>query len=183
MTTRRLRDGSELILVGAGPFQYGEDRRTVDLPDFYLSKTAVSNAQYATFLTETRPDQATLERYIDLARVGEIIKNGDRYEARADKANHPVVCVSWYGATAYCTWVGGRLPTEQEWEKAARGTDGREYPWGDTWDPSKCRNSSNRGNETTAPVDAYPEGAGPYGHLNMAGNVWEWCQDAYEAQA
>ena len=95
---------------------------------------------------------------------------------RTDRADHPINCVSWDQAEAYCEWVGKRLPTEWEWEKAARGTDGRKYPWGDG-DPG--RSSANLlgyedGYSETAPVGNYAETASPYGALDMAGNVWEW---------
>jgi iron(II)-dependent oxidoreductase len=98
---------------------------------------------------------------------------------------HPVVHVTWFGAQAYCRWARLRLPTEIEWEKAARGTDARLFPWGNQWNSDFLQ--WNRGNhvesEPTAPVDSHPEGRSPYGIYQMAGNVAEWCEDWYQPQA
>ncbi len=92
------------------------------------------------------------------------------------RENDPINCVDWNQANAYCKWKGGDLPTEAEWEKAARGTDGRTYPWGNKWDISNvCYNQ-----KSTCAVGSYPQGASPYGVMDMAGNVYQWCSDLYD---
>lgn len=135
------------------------------LPDYYLAKTPVTKAQYGVFVQATGYRQPTRH------------ENG---QPPADKQNHPVVYVSWNDAAAYCHWLSAdtgqtyRLPTEAEWEKGARGTDGRLYPWGNRWDGQRC-NTPESGLNKTTPVGAYPDGASPYGLLDTVGNVWEWC--------
>jgi formylglycine-generating enzyme required for sulfatase activity len=138
----------------------------------------VTNRQYQAFVDQGGYRQleslggvstADLARFVDLTGVPgpKIWVNGKFPPGRAD---HPVVGVSWYEAIAYARWVGKRLPTEMEWEKAARGTDGRLWPWGSWWDESRC----NVFSDDTEPVSRYERGKSPYGCYDMAGNVWEW---------
>ena len=178
------RNNPNMILIPAGEFQMGCDDRdaptnekpihTVYLDDFYIDKYPVTNVEYKKFV-----DANPLWRKDSVSRKyhnGGYLKhwNGNNYPS--GKANHPVVYVSWYAAIAYAQWVGKRLPTEAEWEKAARGDlVSQIYPWGNLIDPSKANYSRNV--KQTTLVDDYP--ANNYGLYDMAGNVWEWCLDRY----
>ena len=179
------KDGSIMLRIPAGSFLAGDGKFAVTLRAYAIAQYEVTNAQYARFLTERRPSLAELDMWILLDSNCFVRRRraATDYEAYGGKANHPVVQVSWFGATAYCVWAGLRLPTELEWEKAARGTDGRIYPWGDTWDASLCRNSTNCGTETTAPVGSYAAGNSPYGIYDMAGNVNEWCANWFDVRS
>ncbi len=163
-------DGSAMVLVPAGPFQMGGARRQVHLDAFYLDRAPVTNQQFKSFLDVTRYEPRDEGKNRFLAHWAKrAIPRG--------QAHHPVVNVSWHDARAYAAWAGKRLPTEAEWEKAARGVDGRNYPWGRATPTSKHANFGKTRGSTTA-VGSYPLGASPYGALDLAGNVWEWCDDA-----
>jgi formylglycine-generating enzyme required for sulfatase activity len=181
-----------MILIPAGEFLMGSDpakvpfpddpvtygvyaggwethQHTLSLPDYHLARTPVTNAQYAAFLHETNHP---------------LPKRWRSRRSPRGKEDFPIVYVSWHDAMAYCHWLVEttakpyRLPSEAEWEKAARGITGRLYPWGDQWDPSRCNTLEGEAAKIT-PVDAYPQGASPYGLLDMAGNVWEWTSSVW----
>ena len=134
-------------------------RHRLNLDAFHIDRHEVTNAQFARFIQAGNNAQ------------------GDWRQYASGKDQHPVVNVTWHDAVAYCKWAGKRLPTEAEWEKAARGTDGRRYPWGETWEPSRA--NGNMTVKTTTPVGSYPTGTSPYGIHDMAGNVWEWVSSLY----
>lgn len=166
-------DDPGMVYVPGGEFIFGSDegkedespQQVVEIDSFNIDKHPVTCAEYKEFIDATgHPTPRDWE-------------NGEIPEGRED---HPVIWVSWEDATAYCEWAGKRLPTEMEWEKAARGTEGNIYPWGNAFDTSLC-NSQESDIQGTTPVDRYPEGASPYGALDMAGNVWEWTADWYDA--
>lgn len=157
---------TEVITIPAGPFLMGEPAEQVELPEFRIAAYPVTNADYLHFV------EATRHRRPDFWRPD------GSYPS--ELARHPVVFVSWDDAAAYAGWAGGRLPSEAEWEKAARGVDGRLYPWGNEFIAANC-NTSESGADGTRPVDAHPGGASPYGVMDLAGNVWEWTATPYEA--
>ena len=158
-----------MVLVPAGEFEMGDGqdsncpKHRVVLDAYYLGLYCVTNRQYKKFVEET----------------GHRAPDNNRWQ-QSDLSDHPVTDVSWDDATAYAKWAGCTLPTEAQWEKAARGPKGFIYPWGNEWDEKKCRNSDNKGSEQTCRVYDYPEGVSGYGIYNQSGNVWEWCADWYE---
>jgi len=158
----------DMVLIPKGEFTMGssehadETKHQVVLEAYWIDKYETSNARYKEFMRVTsHPAPA----YWD--------------DPRLSKPNQPVVGVSWTDANAFCKWEGKRLPTEAEWERAAKGPDGdRHYPWGHTIDPKKANYGQNVGR--TMPVDSYPEGVSGFGVYNMAGNVFEWVDDWYD---
>ncbi|MGI5986312.1 MAG: protein kinase domain-containing protein [Oscillospiraceae bacterium] len=169
-TKIREKDGMEMVYVPEGTFIMGSDDgfdnekpvREVYLDAYWIDKFEVSNAQYKVCVDA---GQCTLP---------ESINYGDSYYA-----NHPVIYIKWHQAKAYCEWAGGSLPTEAQWEKAARGPDGNKYPWGNEDPTCDKANYYGCGVEATTEVGSYPEGASVYGAMDMAGNVWEWVNDWY----
>jgi formylglycine-generating enzyme required for sulfatase activity len=173
----------------------GEDEKPqheVTLDTFYFDKYEVTVAQYALFLNELGGYEHACNQF-DCAwpreRAGtnnylSIVENEDgtvMFMPFEDFADYPLNYVTWYGANNYCQWAGGRLPTEAEWEYAARGTDGRTYPWGNR-EPDTLRAVFNSESfENVKPVDALPDGASPFGAFAMAGNMWEWVADWYDS--
>jgi formylglycine-generating enzyme required for sulfatase activity len=182
------KDGTKLVRIPEGEFlaggtgtDQGGCLKSIWLPEFYLALHPVTNAQYLKFLSERNPGQDELNKWINPRRV--IRKSDNQYEFIGVEADHPVTEVSWLGIEEYCKWAGLRLPTELEWEKGARGTDGREYPWGNRWISKRCRNYETKRFETTCSIWAYPEGRSPWGLYQMSGNVMEWCSDWYDPNA
>jgi len=170
-------DLDAMVHVPAGEFLMGRangendeaPERRVYVDAFYIDRTEVTNAMYKAFCDAT-------------GYLPPVSPTWDTGYFRS-KPDHPALNLTWDQATAYCKWAGKRLPTEAEWEKAARGTDGRVYPWGNVWADSLTNLRAGDRFEKAAPVGAFPAGASPYGALDMAGNVWEWCADWYLLEA
>ncbi len=180
------KDGSTMVLISRGAFfmgaYFGQGQKDeyplheVEAGDFYMDTCEVTNGQFQGFVKET----------------GYTAKGGWEKYAHEGTMNHPVVSVTWHDALAYAKWAGKRLPTEEEWEKAARGDTIRTYPWGNNWDPGLCNNLKmatesleqllsplfeGRG---TLPAGSIPGGASPYGVMDMAGNAEEWTASWYQ---
>ncbi len=170
-------DGMVQVYVPAGSFQMGSDSGDPDekpvhpvmLDAFWIDHTEVTNAMYTLCVEAGKCSPPSSSKSY----------TRDNYYGDAQYNNYPVIYVSWDNANAYCDWAGRRLPTEAEWEKAARGTDGRTYPWGNDAPDSNLLNFNSNVGDTTE-VGAYPSGASPYSALDMVGNVWEWVNDWYD---
>ena len=197
----------DMVAVPAGEFLMGSDKRkdkeadrdelpqhSVYLPAYFMDRTPVTNEQFGRFMAaggyanpDYWPEAIAAKRW----QAGQFIDYSDKKRQKPrfwdDKKwndpAQPVVGVSWYESLAYARWAGKRLPTEAEWEKAARGTDGRLYPWGNEWDAAKL-NSEEAKIEKTTPVGAYsPAGDSPYDAADMVGNVWEWCSTRWRNES
>ena len=180
----------DMVLIPAGKFLMGSSpkdgrvgftvgvdelpQHTVDLKAYYIDRYEVTAKQYRKFIEATGrkpPGDPRFPEIYPWAREGGVPKEFE---------NNPVIYVSWEDAEAYCQWSGKRLPTEAEWEKAARGTDGRIWPWGNIFDPQKANVQEYKAGGTLA-VGSFPKGVSPYGVYDMAGNVAEWTADWYQA--
>lgn len=215
-TQVRSSDGMMMVYVPQAEFSMGSEDgdpnekppHNVSLDDYWIDQTEVTNAMFQAFVTATgyrtsaedigqsrayQPGEYTpsAEKWILVGGANWMHPQGPDSSIEGLE-NHPVVQVSWNDAAAYCQWAGARLPTEAEWELAARGTDGRVYPWGNGWPTGELLNFGdinldaiwsekgvNDGYKFTSPVGNYPAGASPYGALDMAGNVSEWVADKY----
>jgi formylglycine-generating enzyme required for sulfatase activity len=191
-------DQMEMIYIKAGEFIMGTEdieaqriysgngvaypevpQSTFTLPGYWMDKFEVTTSQYAKCVAAGACKPA--------GEINNPVIGGLEYYTSEKYSNYPIINVSWFHARAYCSWAGRRLPSEAEWEKAARGTDGRKYPWGNEKVNGELANfcdkgctaahpnpSFNDGYPETAPVGSFPKGASPYGIMDMAGNVWEW---------
>ncbi len=181
----------DMVLIPAGEFIMGTDSEganadqkpahTIYLDAFYIDKHEVTNAQFEAFIVDGGYQNQKLWtaegwHFIQENQIKTPLQHGEN--SVSTEPDHPVIGVSWYEASAYAAWAGKRLPTEAEWEKAARGTDGRIYPWGNEMDFSKLSYFPHVIKVQT--VGSFANGASPYGVLDMAGSVWEWCGDWYD---
>lgn len=182
-------DGAEMVYVPAGSFSMGSSGRALDedaaegpvhqvsVRAFYIDRYEVTNAQFARFLNVVRQTKdAAGHEYLGAEERLSLERIEGQWRPKKGKEAFPVGNVTWYGAMAYARWAGKRLPTEAEWERAARGDDGRKFPWGDSMDSSRFRLGIDR----LSPVGSFRKGASPYGCLNMADNVWEWTSSLFK---
>ncbi len=180
-----------MVFIPGGEFLMGSDENLIHsayVDSFFMDRYPVTNAQFKMFVEANPQWRRPTDLYFwnikwnstkkKPEHDGDYLKHWHENNYPDDKANHPVTWVSWYAAMAYAEWLGKRLPTEAEWEKAARGgVSGQNYPWGNTIDSTMANYSNTNGG--TAEVGQYP--ANGYGLYDMAGNIWEWCLDVYDA--
>jgi len=165
--------GMEMVYIPAGNFLMGSElsdrnqrpQHKVFLDAFWIDQTEVTNAQYQECVKEGACGSPHEVDYFKDSKYN----------------NHPIIYVSWDEAQTFCAWAGKRLPTEAEWEKTARGDDGRTYPWGNLKPNSSLTNYFDN-KKGSSEVGSYPAGASPYGAMDMAGNVWEWTADWYSPE-
>lgn len=178
-------DGKEMVFIPGGVFTMGSNagdpgyqpEHQVSVADFYLDRWPVTNAEYKEFVDATGH---RIPNY-DVSWCDTVEYNWDRERKTypKDKADHPVVLVTWEDAMAYAAWAGKRLPTEAEWERAARGLNGNRYPWGNEFMAGVC-NCKETGLKRTSPVGYFsPDGNTAEGLVDMVGNVWEWTNSLY----
>jgi iron(II)-dependent oxidoreductase len=187
LTSPQAAGADGILLVPAGAFWMGRDDgppeeaplHRVFLTDFWIERHPVTNAEFAAFLDATGPEPRGAERRYDADDPDARIRlRGGRWTADPGFGDHPAVEVSWFGARDFCRWRGRRLPTEAEWEKAARGTDRRPYPWG-VAPPSAETAVFGRAYNATAPVGGRSRGASPYGVEDLLGNLREWTSTTF----
>jgi len=179
-------DGMRMVYVPSGEFIMGSeiyfDERpihAVNLSGFWIDQTEVTNAMFALFITKEGNREEDGVTWLDAKDENARIHLADAsWQAEQGYEDYPVVEVTWYGAKAYCSWANRRLPTEAEWEKAARGVSGNIFPWGNN-DPNGELLNFNNENDSTTRTGSYAAGVSPYGALDMAGNAWEWVADRY----
>ena len=196
---KAVNDGyGDYVYVPAGEFEMGDvagdglarERpvHTVELGAFYIGRYEITNREWQRFRDDPGYDDPKYwpnGRIVPRDQVPYWTQPNNHGGGTAGSGDYPVIGVNWDAATAYCAWLSARtgrryrLPTEAEWEKAARGTDGRRYPWGDAIDRSLANYVGAQAFDTVQPVGSYPGNASPYGAFDMAGNVLEWCQDWY----
>lgn len=171
--------GGTFIMGSNNGLDDEKPQHTVFVNSFFIDILPVSNADFAKFLNDRGLQNQQGETFYDYQDGdARIHRRNSVWQADIHFELHPVNEVSWVGARDYCTWLNKRLPTEAEWEKAARGTDGRKYPWGNVAPHAKLALFGAPYN-SSAPVNAFPDGVSPYGILDMAGNQWEWVSSIY----
>ncbi len=190
-TTTNAKDGAALVWVPAGEFSMGTSKEDIGHllsahPSWTADSFAGESPRHKVYLDGywVYTNEVTVAEYRAFCKA---TKRAMPDQPKSSTDTFPVVNVSWFDANAYADWAGAALPTEAQWEKAARGTDGRIFPWGNAWDQEKCNSITDHSpagggfkGMRAAPVGSYPASASPYGAQDMAGNVWEWCADWYD---